>query len=543
MNQAQAIKANKTAVVATIAVLLFSFLGASNASAAFWAVNENTGFSSTNLLEAEGEDEFTLTNTNFGGVDNSQLVDTETGLNASDSNTGNGTTNSGNIGIGGGFANVFNSNDSSYENSWWEQMVVSGNDTTGASSFNEAEAEFENEVEVDQTNTANLDNDIVVDANTGDNSASTNTGTGDVKTGEADATTTEANVATGFDSDNDAESEVENDMDVDSTNTAMFANLSSTILNTGKNVSDSNTGMGGVDSGNAEGNTSIANDANANAVDIEIVGDDDNSLAAVNDTTGAESTNDVETEVESDIDVDNDNDAELTSKATMNVNTGDNTSSTNTGSGDVLTGNREGNIMISNGGSATGRFFNENTTSLMFTSSMFDLMAGNDTTGFMSDNDAEAELENEVDVVNVNSANVTNTATGTIETGLNASDSNTGNGKVDTGNADAGVSIVNDLNVNQTTVQQMAVGMMVAGNDTTGASSTNDVEVEMENELTITNTNEVTLVNTSVVDSSTGSNSSSFNTGSGSSVTGNSSVLFGIINQGNGNFNIVECVP
>ena len=159
---------NTTAVTAVIAVLLFSFLAVSSASAAFSAINENTGFSSLNLLTSDGDDIFTLVNTNTGDVVNIQDVLTETGLNTSDSNTGDGTTNSGDVDVLGGFANVFNSNGSTYTNNWWSQAVGSENNTTGAESTNDASATFSNTVTTVQTNDADLSNDIGVDANTGE---------------------------------------------------------------------------------------------------------------------------------------------------------------------------------------------------------------------------------------------------------------------------------------------------------------------------------------------------------------------------------------
>lgn len=559
MNQVNVLKANTTAMAVATAVVLFSLFAASNAFAAFSAINENTGFSSLNLVTADGDDIFTLVNSNEGDVVNLQDVLTETGLNTSDSNTGDGMTDSGNISVLGGFANEFNLNASSYTNNWWSQAVGSSNDTTGAESENDASATFTNDVTAVQTNDADLDNDIGVDASTGENSADTNTGSGDVETGNAEASTSQENTAngnsftssgsmmsalfsnwarnitTGFSSTNTSDSSIDNEMDVVSTNTALFSNVSDILLNTGDNTADSNTGSGGADTGNAEGMAVIINDANANAVMVEIEGADTNSLTAVNDTTGAESDNDTTTSVTGDIDIISTNDADFDNDAVVDVNTGANSSDTNTGSGMVETGNGEGSILIDN-----GSIFNQNATSLSFNSATFDLMAGNMTTGFSSDNDATAEWMNTVDIVNSNEADVANDASIDITTGDNTSDSNTGSGMVDTGNAGAATSITNDLNVNTTLVNWMAMGAMVAGNDTTGATSTNDASVAVDNVLTIVNSNTGTITNTSSTTSSTGGNSSSFNTGSGNTETGNSSVQFGIINQGNGNFNVVQ---
>ncbi len=555
----QLIKINKTFLIALSTVLFVSLFAAGNASAAFWAINENTGFDSTNKSEAKEKDEFTQTNVNTESLTNDLDVDTETGDNASDYNTGSGSTDSGLISVLGGFFNEFNLNVSSHTNSWWSQMIGAKNDTTGALSDNKAESKYESEVDVVNTNDANFDNDIKVEAETGENTASYNTGDGEVDSGKATSKTSEINTAngnsfiskggsisalftslaknmtTGYSSDNKSKAEAKIEVDVVNTNKALFDNWSKTEVETGENTASYNTGDGEVDSGNAEGEIEIVNDANGNVVEVSINGSDDSSLDAENDTTGAESDNEAKTKLENEITVTSVNSADFDNDAEVEAETGENTSSYNTGMGSVDSGNAKGKVMIDN-----GSIFNNNDTKLSFGAGMFNLMAKNMTTGFDSTNKSEAKVENEATVTNVNGAEVTNDAKVELETGDNEASYNTGLGDIETGDADAVVGITNDLNVNTTNIDWAPAGELVVGNDTTGAESKNEAEAKVENEVTITNVNSSTLTNTSKVETNTGDNTSSYNTGSGKTETGNSSVIFGFINNGNGNFTMIK---
>ena len=151
---------------------------------------------------------------------------------------------------------------------------------------------------------------------------------------------------------------------------------------------------------------------------------------------------------------------------------------------------------------------------------------GNDHTGFNSENNATIEQESEARIETENDAHIMNEIDGMLRTGFNRSSYNTGNGKVYTGDADATVEVANKANESTVSIGGASWGAAVPDveNSTTGAESENNAWIEVENELRVEVENDAHVDNDIAVMTSTGGNSSSYNTGSGEVSTGDASL-------------------
>jgi len=550
---------NKKAMAALSAVSLIALAFGPAASADFSAVNQNTGFSTTNTVTATGVDTFSQVNLNTEVVTNTATSTTDTGNNTSDNNTGDGSAMSGLLNILGIFSNQLNLNVSTQSSGWWTGQFDAENNTTGSESENDASATYVSTATISNTNDASIDNGVEVDANTGSNSADNNTGDGEAESGNATSTTTQHNTAngnalivegntlndffmgfsqnliTGFSSTNNANTVAVNTFDLTNENTAGFTNDSTTTLNTGDNTASGNTGSGSVDGGNASGMATITNDANVNALEVDLSGMDTNSLIAVNEETGSESENNANGTLVNSASVGNTNDASIDNTTSIEAMSGGSESNNNTGDGEVEGGDASGEILIDNGSG-----LNINETTLSMGQGEFTMTSVNLTTGFSSENNANGVLVNTLDVTNDNAATVSNSADLELTSGENEASNNTGDGSAESGDADGEVTFINDMNINSTMISMFSAGPMVAVNDTTGAESENNATVTGVNSLTISNTNDSEVTNEATIEANSGSNVSSGNTGSGSSSSGSSTVIFGVTNQGNGNSTVIE---
>lgn len=541
---------NKSKVFVPLTVFAMAFSLVTPVFADFTAENQDTGYNSENEAEAYAETELEVENENTESVVNSGDGQAYTGDNLSDYNTGSGDVDSGLAVVTGGFTNELNINEVEYTEDWGTTFEAT-NDTTGALSDNDAEAYLEIDIEVDNENEANVANSAIGEGDTGGNSASYNTGDGDVESGNAlvgvlednlvndnfsdialtmdDPTFEATNDTTGADSDNEAEAYVESDIEIDNENEAFLDNVGTAVAYTGDNDADYNTGSGTVDSGDADSDVSIINDVNLSNDSVTIdLGDAE--FTAENKKTGYDSENDAEAYAENDVEVDNDNDAEVHNTGYAESDTGGNSTSFNTGSGLVTSGDAGAEVMIDNSGS-----INENETTVSIDLGDVIASATNDTTGALSDNDAEAYVENEVDVDNDNEATVTNSAISVAYTGDNSADYNTGSGTVESGNAATDVNIENDVNTNVTTIDINPGTELTAENNTTGAESDNDASASIENDINVENENNAFVYNEVISESDTGGNTANYNTGSGSVTSGNATVTFGSTNNVNSN--------
>src|SRR3989344_2297955 len=550
---------NKKAMAALSAVSLIALAFGPAASADFSAVNQNTGFSTTNTVTATGVDTFSQVNLNTEVVTNTATSTTDTGNNTSDNNTGDGSAMSGLLNILGIFSNQLNLNVSTQSSGWWTGQFDAENNTTGSESENDASATYVSTATISNTNDASIDNGVEVDANTGSNSADNNTGDGEAESGNATSTTTQSNTAngnalivegntlndffmgfsqnlmTGFSSTNNANTVAVNTFDLTNENTAGFTNDSTTTLNTGDNTASGNTGSGSVDGGNASGMATITNDANVNALEVDLSGMDTNSLIAVNEETGSESENNANGTLVNSASVGNTNDASIDNTTSIEAMSGGSESNNNTGDGEVEGGDASGEILIDNGSG-----LNINETTLSMGQGGFTMTSVNLTTGFSSENNANGVLVNTLDVTNDNAATVSNSADLELTSGENEASNNTGDGSAESGDADGEVTFINDMNINSSMISMFSTGPMVAVNDTTGAESENTATATAVNSLSISNTNDSEVTNEATIEANSGSNVSSGNTGSGSSSSGSSTVIFGVINQGNGNSTVIE---
>lgn len=552
-------KIKRRALAAFMAVSVFAFMGPGLASADFMAINRTTGFTSINTVSSTGSMTFTQTSLNTELVTNNGLAVGDTGNNVSDSNTGNGTVLAGPFAALGGFSNELNLNIIEQSGAWWDGQFDAENNTTGALSTNNASVMFTNTLDIDSTNEGTMENNLTVVGNTGANSASTNTGTGSATSGSATSFSSAMNTAngnsfmwhanvsnrlfndmaknmtTGFDSDNNATTSLDNSLTFDALNTGSFTTDSLTVLNTGDNHSDSNTGDGLARSGNASGSQVITNEGNLNEVEVWLGGGGNSIILAINERTGANSSNHADDSISNTADVSSTNDLNISNSSTVVADSGGNTSSSNTGSGRAISGHAAGSVLIDN-----GNHLNHNMTTLSLDAGSAGMTSVNKTTGSGSTNTANSSLTNNVDVDNSNDADIDNDATVVSTTGDNHADNNTGNGTTSSGNASGSVAIINDANINETHIGLSGMSDMISINDTTGANSTNTATSTADNTVNVSNTNDAIITNDVTVVANSGSNTSSGNTGNGSSTSGSSTITFGVVNQSNGNSTIIH---
>lgn len=158
--------------------------------------------------------------------------------------------------------------------------------------------------------------------------------------------------------------------------------------------------------------------------------------------------------------------------------------------------------------------------------------------GSDSNNDAKIELKKSSNIVQNNTANVTNKVDVKADTGGNRANDNTGGDvKVKTGDSTVGVAVQNLLNKNSASIDCCENGdtsVKIAGN---GSDSDNDVDLEVKKSNGIFQDNDADVENKVEVDSKTGDNEADDNTGGEVEVsTGDSEVSVGIMNMLNSNF-------
>lgn len=330
-----------------------------------------------------------VTQNNTANISNSVDVDSNTGGNEAEDNTGGDVS----ITTGDSEANVTvsntaNSNQASISGCCPTDtsVKISGN---GSDSDNDATVDTTNKARIYQDNNAYINNDVDVDSDTGGNKAEDNTwGDVAIETGDADATVTIANqvnanwaaitagsngsggslsveiVGNGADSDNNVDVDLDSDKKIDQDNNANISNDVDVDLDTGDNKAEDNTGGEvSIDTGNASATVDVSNLANFNAAQLEGCGCIDE-LDVLVKGNGADSDNDVTVDLTSKTKVyqDNDyscgkdghegqNDGGNCADVDVDLDTGDNKVEDNTsndGDPSIETGDADADIEVSN---------------------------------------------------------------------------------------------------------------------------------------------------------------------------------------------------
>jgi len=256
------------------------------------------GADSNNDVDVDRKNNVWLDQINEANVDNDVDVDSDTGNNDAEDNTGGDVTiMTGDADTTVRLSTVANANiarvGSASANGGSLSARILGN---GADSDNDIDLDFDDEVDVEQWNTADVNNEVDVDSDTGDNDAEDNTG-GDViiDTGDADTLVTVDNMVNfnaaevdcgcllddilakvsgnGSDSDNkielDLDSETEavqgNEFDCAGKDSCADVDVDS---DTGDNKAEDNTtqpdGDPSIETGDADTTVEVENSANSN---------------------------------------------------------------------------------------------------------------------------------------------------------------------------------------------------------------------------------------------------------------------------------------
>lgn len=384
------------------------------------------------------------------------------------------------------------------------------------------------------------------------------------------------------------------------TNAATAGTTANVGAVTGENAADKNTGSANVTTGNAAiaGTSVVAENTvgnvglGVNGYNGDYIGDlllafagaaasvgNGQSVQAVNDTTGANSTNtnEIATQMSDTLAVQND--GLIYNMLNLAANTGDNSASMNTGNGTVTTGDADVaatlvnflNTVVDNGivrvavqdifGDLLGNIVLPNLSALaasLFGSSTPTIVASNENTGSGSTNTIDVDLK-ESDATNVtNNALITTNATADVNTGNNSAAGNTGGASVTTGEAGASLAsttianttlqggnwalvIVNALNgwfgiLLGDNGEVMALSQeqtLELANRNTGANSTNTIDVSQERERTTDVTNNAEIVNDIGLSANTGRNEADYNTGEAVIETGDAHAQATVVNVAN----------
>lgn len=165
----------------------------------------------------------------------------------------------------------------------------------------------------------------------------------------------------------------------------------------------------------------------------------------------------------------------------------------------------------------------------------------NGTTGPLSTNYCEIENESEVEVKNINDAQIYNRVSVTANTGNNSASYNTLGGSVYTGNATLNTTVSSVANINTTTITGgPAMSSNNGANEITGPDSDNRVEIENELEVEVENNNTMSVYNRVDTTSNTGFNNADYNTGPAQVRTGDARQWTGVFTHGNDNATAVD---
>jgi hypothetical protein len=296
------------------------------------------------------------------------------------------------------------------------------------------------------------------EVNTGLNSANDNTDGSGVKTGDADFGGTlvnetssalwpiidlshhlgvgGGNKVTGFQSDNRNEVEVDVVTVVDIMSNTLFGNDIDGEANSGGNEANRNTIGGKVDTGDFRGDITLVNKAHHGGTGLIQITTGDLHVDFENQTTGAQSSNLNSLDLDKLVTVDVDEMTQVNNDVRTEANTGLNAANDNTRGGDVRTGDIDSRVDVEN---HTGTI----APVVVNTGSTAHIDAGNDTTGFQSDNRNEVSIRDTVVVDVQRTTNITNDLDLRANSGGNEANRNTIGGKVDTGDVRFDFNVMN----------------------------------------------------------------------------------------------------
>jgi len=374
-------------------------------------------------------------NTNQANNDNKILINSNTGLNEVNYNTGNASVKTGDADSTLNLLNFINSTFTTlpgsgilfvykniYENLFGDYIVdpLSG-ETYALNGARINTVDSKNSTIINNNNDANLSNNFALTANSGNNEASYNTGNGNITTGDA-------NVAL---------------------NLFNFLNSS---------ITASQDGVFGIFNvfGNWTGNLLIP----------------DSMLGSNNTSTYFIVGNNI-TDISNTLYINNNNNADISNNLNIYSNTGGNETSYNTGSGAISTGDATLKL-------AAGTLANQNIigdtiyfifVNVLGTWTGTNLLPSpstnpnNPNTEYQHSVDSGiVKIANSTDITNNNQATINNNIDISANIGLNEASYNTGNGNITTGNANVLANILNLSNINIVASKVVLMVVNVFGN-------------------------------------------------------------------------------
>ncbi|MBI4127555.1 MAG: hypothetical protein HY459_00640 [Parcubacteria group bacterium] len=527
--------------------------------------NDATGADSTNTVITSVEDLLRLATRNDGTIDNDFTLGADTGNNTANANTGNANITTGDVNIVANLINLLNSNISvgdwllavaNIYGSLQGDIVVPQevllprprtqgaggfdfdgvNSDTGADSQNDMTTTIDENLTITSDNTALVNNNVTVDAMTGENQALDNTGGGTITTGAVNA----------------------------KTNVTTFANT---------NIIGDSWYLVLVNSygkwyGVVMGAPSASVQQNGATTLISGL------IGGENASTGAGSTNSVDTTLTSDRSLETENEGVVNNSLEIGANTGGNTASDNTGLATIVTGDINAltnivnfvnvNMNVGHWYLAMVNVFGEWNGNLVFeepsvpaaTGSLASgtygaaqgsvagsALAANSGTGADSENTVSLDGNRTVTIENMNEATITNVLDVNADTGHNLANRNTGAGAIRTGDAVIESNVNNNANYNLIDATTFGGTLfpttIAAANEMTGVNSLNSITVSFNDELTITNENTADVDNHLASIANTGENEARKNTGGGSIITGDAIIEHAIENNLNRNTIVV----
>lgn len=320
----------------------------------------------------------------------------------------------------------------------------------------------------------------------------------------------------GSSSDNAVNVANNNNAVVTQNNNAVVTNSVTSNATTGGNEASKNTGGNtGIETGNAKSVANVATSVNANQAVIDPCNCNNGNTKVVIKGNGDGSESKATLENTNTATVNQNNTAVVVNDVNTNAKTGNNEANKNTaGNSTILTGDATAKANVTTNANANiaqidgGNGKNGGSTQL--------LISGN---GSDSENRIKLKSNNEAQLVQGNSAVVTNDIDSNAFTGKNEAEKNTGgNTKIFTGNADATANVDNAVNFNAANISNCGCGGdVIARVDGNGDSSENKIKAAFTNDARVwqggDNGNEAVLVNEVGADAKTGKNEAEKNTG------------------------------
>lgn len=417
------------------------------------------------------------------------------------------------------------------------------NDDNGSGSDNDASVTIASNDGTTQDNSATVNNNMEGESDTGNNSASRNVGNSEIETGDANTSGTLVNsVNTNADGVVVAEFDIVDD------------HVGDIILDAGSSCTSGCLGDSAV---------------------IENTGN------------GSESDNNIDVNLESNDATFQENDATVENNMTLNADTGDNIASRNTG-GDSTIATGDANVAASivnmvNNNIAGGvvymvvNIFGDLIGDIILPDNFAadccgtDVTAANTGNGDGSTNNILVQGDDNDEISQFNTANIENNLIITAESGDNDTSRNTnGSSSIETGDTNVLAQVLNIANLNLVGGDYWLVivneagqwvgkilgaggdgnyagseilefivgenGAITVKNSGNGEGSTNTINIESQDNDTITQVNNANIVNNVNLSANTGGNSASRNTGGDSTITtGDASVVASIVNFVNNN--------